>query len=103
MLHLQQLDNLSSSVIPQINRVVQSHCQEVLGAPVYEIQIYNLKEQCRSNHAYLESPALHPVLMQQVWVHMCTHTRTGEGQPSECHCAQLLGSGTLLQGICIVP
>lgn len=51
MLHLQQLDNLPSSVIPQINRVVQSHCQEVLGAPVYEIQIYNLKEQCRSHHA----------------------------------------------------
>lgn len=60
MLHLQQLDNLPRSVIPQINRVVQSHCQEVLGAPVDEIQIYNLKEQSRSHDAYLESPALHP-------------------------------------------
>lgn len=58
MLHLQQLDNLPRGVIPQIDRVVQSHCQEVLRAPVNEIQIYNLEQQCWSHCAYLGSPAL---------------------------------------------
>lgn len=59
MLHLQQLDNLPRGVIPQIDRVVQSHCQEVLRAPINEIQICNLEKQYRSHCAYLESPALH--------------------------------------------
>lgn len=99
MLHLQQLDNLPRSVIPEINRVVQSHCQEVLGTPVYEIQIYNLKEQCSHTPCLPREPCPSPPLEQQLCVHECVHTHTSKGQPSGCHYAQLVGSGTLLQVI----
>lgn len=95
MLHLQQLDNLPSSVIPQIDRAIQSHCQEVLRAPVNEIQIYNLEEEDRSHCAYLESHALHQCQCQAFHLHqVCAHTHAAKGKPSGCRHVQLVGSGS---------